>query len=244
MSQFAPSTSSAPSAGLPSLAERYVRRTVGAASGAATVWIEQRGEMVLRPGAAARRFRSTEVLAADRVWFAWQARFQIFRLLAINVLDSYDGTDGRLEVRVGRIPIRRSSGPDLAEAEAIRYLAELPWVPHAMLTNNQLSWCQLDRRTLEVSAPVNAQTISVRLSFDDQGQIEQVRGERRRSEAGNRLTPWVGTYSDYQSLGGVLIPTRAEVAWGLPEGPFTYWRGEVTSLEVTHRRGICHGDDD
>jgi hypothetical protein len=33
-------------------------------------------------------------------------------------------------------------------------------------------------------------------------------------------------------IGGVRIPTRAEVRWELPDGAFTYWRGTVTSLEI------------
>jgi hypothetical protein len=45
-------------------------------------------------------------------------------------------------------------------------------------------------------------------------------------------TPWRGVFSDHGELGGVRVPRRAEVAWELPEGRFTYWRAEVTALEV------------
>jgi hypothetical protein len=44
--------------------------------------------------------------------------------------------------------------------------------------------------------------------------------------------PWVGEFHDYRKLGGALIPTRGEVRWELPEGPFTYWRGTITSFEL------------
>ena len=46
---------------------------------------------------------------------------------------------------------------------------------------------------------------------------------RRRGAAPSRTTA---------SSGGLRVPRRAEVAWELPEGPFTYWRAEVTALEV------------
>jgi Family of unknown function (DUF6920) len=42
----------------------------------------------------------------------------------------------------------------------------------------------------------------------------------------------VGGYGDYGIVGGVRIPTRAEVRWELADGPFTYWRGRITSLEL------------
>jgi hypothetical protein len=30
----------------------------------------------------------------------------------------------------------------------------------------------------------------------------------------------------------MLVPTRGEVRWDLADGPFTYWRGTITSLEL------------
>jgi hypothetical protein len=41
-----------------------------------------------------------------------------------------------------------------------------------------------------------------------------------------------GAFSDYEVVGGVRVPTQAEVRWQLPEGPFTYWRATITSLEL------------
>jgi len=63
-------------------------------------------------------------------------------------------------------------------------------------------------------------------------------GEIGRAAAGARPRegdvprPWGGEFRDYVVLGGVRIPVRGEVYWHLPEGRFTYWRGQVTSLEV------------
>jgi hypothetical protein len=44
--------------------------------------------------------------------------------------------------------------------------------------------------------------------------------------------PWGGEFRDYDVVGGVRIPTHAEVRWQLPEGPFTYWRGTIASVEL------------
>jgi hypothetical protein len=44
--------------------------------------------------------------------------------------------------------------------------------------------------------------------------------------------PWAGRFSDYAVVGGIRIPTRGEVRWELPDGPFTYWRGTITSIEL------------
>jgi hypothetical protein len=44
------------------------------------------------------------------------------------------------------------------------------------------------------------------------------------------LTPWRGLFFDYRYFGRFRVPARAEVAWLLPEGPFTYFRCRVTSF--------------
>jgi hypothetical protein len=44
----------------------------------------------------------------------------------------------------------RVGGPKTAEGEAIRYLSELPWAPHAMVANRALEWADVDARTVEL----------------------------------------------------------------------------------------------
>jgi hypothetical protein len=94
--------------------------------------------MVLKFGAKPRAFTATEEFAVDRVAFAWRARFPVIGPVVMRVIDSYDGTDGRLEVRLLGVPLRRIGGAGLAQGEAFRYLAEIAWVPQAILANPQL----------------------------------------------------------------------------------------------------------
>ena len=188
--------------------------------------------MVLKPGAKPRAYTAVEDLAVGRVAFAWRARFPVLGSLSLRVTDSYDGAEGRLDVRILGLPLQRNRGPELAKGEAFRYLAELAWVPQAILRNPQLEWRELDQRTAEVATRIGGDRIAVRLTFNEIGEIAQTLAERPRVEAGNAVTTWVGVYSDYQRLGGVRVPTRGEVRWELPDGPFTYWRGRITSLEL------------
>ncbi len=199
---------------------------------AGSVRVAQVGEMVLKPGASPRRFAATEEFAIGRVAFAWHARFPMVGPLALRVTDSYDGHDGRLEVRLLGLPVQRKRGPELARGEAYRYLAEIAWVPHAILANRQLEWREIDGRTVEVGTLVAGDRVAVRLSFNESGEIVRTEAKRPRLESGNAVTPWIGLYSDYQNLGGVRVPTQGEVRWELPEGPFTYWRGRIASLEL------------
>ena len=46
-------------------------------------------------------------------------------------------------------------------------------------------------------------------------------------------TPFAEELSNYEVLGGVRVPTRTEVRWDLPEGPFVYFRVKITDLELS-----------
>jgi hypothetical protein len=61
-----------------------------------------------------------------------------------------------------------------------------------------------------------------------------VRTEAKRpcAEAGGEILPWTCTFADYTAFGDVTVPRYGEVRWDLPEGPFTYWRGAITGVEL------------
>jgi len=217
---------------LPVLVSSYVENALAGAGACKTVRLDQVGEMVLKPGARARLFTAREEFLVDRVGLTWQARFPLVGPISMRVTDSYHSGQGLLEVRVLGLPLQRKRGPELARGEAFRYLAEIPWTPHAMLANRELRWRELDARVVEVATDLDGERVAVRLIFDEHGDIMQTIAERPRVEAGNALTPWIGEYRDYEVLGGVRIPTRGAVRWDLPEGPFTYWRGTITALEL------------
>lgn len=199
---------------------------------AATVRVTQVGEMILKPGKRPLRFDAVEEFAVDRVAFAWRARFPLFGALAMRVVDSYDGQDGLLEVRILGVPVQRKHGPELAQGEVYRYLAEIPWVPQAILSNSQLEWRALDEHGVEVATRVAGDRLALRLIFNEAGEITQTVAARPRLEAGGEVTRWVGEYRDYTSFGGIRMPGRGEVRWEMPEGPFTYWRGTITAAET------------
>jgi hypothetical protein len=101
-----------------------------------------------------------------------------------------------------------------------------------MRSNGELSWRELEDGSVEVSTLVGGRAASVRLTLED-GLIRTASGVRPMLAGGTAVeTAFTGSFGDYVELGGVRVPGSGEVSWDLPEGPFTYWRGEVTSLEA------------
>ncbi len=220
---------------VPSPLRRYLERTVREREQLPRrVLFTQVGEMQQRPGRWLA-FQASEELAVDRVEFEWQARFPLAPLVSLQVRDWYRAGAGGLVGRLwGLVPVLRACGPELARGEAMRYLSELPWVPHAMIGNRELEWRALDHETVEVATGVGSARASVRLHVDAAGDVVGASAPARPRMVGRRTvaTPWRGRFGDYALLGGLRVPTSAEAAWELPEGPFTYFRGRLTALEL------------
>jgi len=220
---------------LPELVRRYVECSLSDHGLVPhRVRITQEGQMRQKPGGRALSFTATQDFAVDRVAFSWIARFPIVGPIAIRVVDEYAAGEGRLEARLFGVPLQRQSGHETAVGEALRYLAELPWVPYAIARNRELAWRELDATRVEVATSLGRERIALELAFDAAGNIAGAFAAARPRQVGKTSvpTPWRGEFRAYEELGGVRVPTRAEVRWELPEGPFVYWRGTVTSLEL------------
>ena len=218
----------------PTLVRRYVERVLPPGGRLPrTVRITQTGQMWRKPGGHALPFTAVEKFAVEEVAFSWWARFPVLPLVTMRVLDGYAKGEGRLEARLFGVPLMRVGGPKTAEGEAIRYLSELPWAPHAMAANRALEWADVDARTVKVATRVGAERAAFLIKFDEAGDIVGGSAERPRAE-GRKIVrrPWAGAFGDYAVVGGVRIPTHGEVRWDLPNGPFTYWRGTITSLQL------------
>ena len=140
---------------------------------------------------------------------------------------------GRLRLSLLGIPLRTSTGPETNVGEAMRYLSELPWAPHAISANRDLFWRAVNARTVEVSMSLGGSTAAVALSFDDAGDIVRATGTRP-FQVGRAFvpTPWGGDFSNYESFNGIRIPTYGEAWWELSEGRFVYWAGHITALQL------------
>lgn len=217
----------------PEILERVIAYSeVEPASPNARYVFEQRGHMWRAPTAKAMAFSARQTISRAAVRFAWQARFRMLPGLTLVVTDAMDDDGGRLEGRLwGRLRLFCQRGPEVTQGQGYRYLAELPWAPGAYLDNPALRWQQLDDERLDVCTELAGQTLRVVFRIDAEGRVVEVRAEDRMREVDGRFepTPWVGRFSAWARLGEVVVPTEAEVAWDLPEGPFTYWSARVTS---------------
>jgi hypothetical protein len=221
-----------PPAPVPAIVTSYLQRTLCERPTPSIVWLRQTGEMRTAPDAPWRPFTAEQVINIHHPAFAWLARMHAVPLLSARVLDCYVDGEGFLEARLcGSWPLVRLAGPEVSKGELMRYLAELIWAPHAMLPNPQLSWCEIDATTVEVSARSAHGPARVRLVFAN-GDIARMEADDRPRIDGRRIVPtrWQGWCGGYREIGGCRIPTQAVVSWLLNDGQFEYWRGTITAF--------------
>jgi hypothetical protein len=224
--------------GLPPPVQRYLRAVltdgqpiIAAAS------LEMTGTMNMSAtGEQWKPFTSRQRVVTRRPGFLWDAQVVMFPGLPVHVEDSYIGGHGRLIAKVlGLFTVADSQGEgEIARGEFMRYFAESPWYPTALLPSQGVRWEAVDDGSAKATLVDGPISLTLLFRFNDAGLIASVRAEARGAGAGKDgvmvMLPWDCALSDYQPQGGMLIPMTGEAAWVRPEGRKVYFVGHVKTL--------------
>jgi hypothetical protein len=116
----------------------------------------------------------------------------------------------------------------------MRYLAELPWAPDALLGNPSLRWTVPANGRLGVEASAGKVTGRVLFTLSEDGLPVRVEGTRPRDEGGSFVSrEWWGTFGDYRPVADRHVPFAAEVGWVVEGERFPVWRGRLTRWGLT-----------
>ena len=220
-------TGANPRSDLPdAVTELAIRIGADPVSPAQFVDVHQTGTMWFKPGGAPQHFTARQRIGTSSTGFVWRA--DIGPLGALAVVDSFVAGRGLLEARLfGAIRMAREDGTAaLNQGEALRYLAELPWNPDAILFDQMLEWTVVDERTIKVAIGSADARAEITFGLDKAGLIETAGAASRTFGAGKRY-PWHGRFWDYQDVSGRRIPMQGEVAWVIDQKDFVYWRGKL-----------------
>lgn len=195
---------------------------------------KQRGEFRGAPTARWIPFTSEDFIDATRSAFRWEARMSGGTMKSVVIVDAYENAHGLIAVKLGGIvPVKKVTGEDVDKGEIQRYLASLALCPPMMINHPGLQWSVAGIATLRLRDLHDATGSTVDIEIDGDGRPAAFRADRPRA-AGERsvITPWSGTCGEYREIEGVRIATKLEVSWELPDGMFTYYHGEVTTLTM------------
>ena len=178
-------------------------------------------------------FSAIQTISTRDCAFDWLAKFRPFGV--ISARDALECGVGRLDIMaLGFIPVARTAQTAaLMRGELMRYLAELAWVPSAILLNTTLRWRVDGPERLAVSAGAGETASEVILNLDTDGRIAGAFApDRPRSATPPELpTPWRGRFTDYRLHRDLWLPFAGEVAWEIAGRGVTYWQARIESWE-------------
>jgi hypothetical protein len=221
---------------LPRAVEELARRLCAATEPVeATVRLAQTGRMRQDASAPWRRFRARQTISTSTCRFDWRARTGPGGL--VRVREALIDGHGRAQVRaLGLVPIARVQGsPALTRGEFMRYMAELPWAPDAILRNPHLHWHETAPRKLVVSTAVGKAAADVLFELDSDGRIASAFAADRPRAVGQTFvpTPWRGRFFDYRLHQGRWLPFRGEVGWVVGGVEQICWQGVIERWTAT-----------
>jgi hypothetical protein len=230
-------------AGLPDPVARYFRFALTPGqSVVSAARLKQTGQFALRRDAWTP-FVATEYFSVEPRGFLWDARLRIAGLNALYIRDGYAGAQGAMYGAIAAaIPVVNERGTvQMATGELLRYLAELVFLPTALLPRAGISWTPIDQLSARVTLTDAATTVSCNVDFGTDGEIIRISAMRYLGNDAATLTPWVGHFSNYRQIDGMMIPMTADVEWVLPDGPFSYWRGCLRNVRYDFARRLRAG---
>jgi len=219
-------------AGLPEPVRRYLHygQVVGKAP-IRTVGLKQRGAMLMEKGAKWLPMAAEQYFTTNPPGFLWYGTLHPFPLVSLSARDRYADGHGSLWIQaLSLIPLGTARGLEVDQGELLRYLGEMAWFPTALLSD-AIQWEAIDAERARATISLAPVTASGILHIDGQGRYTRFTAERYREEH-KRLVPrpWTGRWEDYREIKGFRIPMRAEAAYTLESGEFSYFRGEVTDI--------------
>ena len=225
--------------GLPAPVQRYFRAVLTDGQPIiAAATLEMAGTINLSATAEQwKPFTSRQRVVTSKPGFLWDAEVVMFPGLPAHVEDSYIAGHGRLIAKVfGLFTVADSQGTgEIARGEFMRYFAESPWYPTALLPSQGARWEAVDDTSANATIVDGPITLTLLFRFNDAGLIASVRAEMRGAgvdeDGGMVMLPWDCALSDYQPIEGLLIPMTGEAAWVRPGGRKAYFVGHVKKLD-------------
>lgn len=199
-----------------------------------TLRLRQRGLMRLAPDAGEVAATAEQYFRVDEPEFIWRVRVRMMRVLPVAGRDSYIDGRGRMLIKLASmVPVVDASDDRIDQGALLRFLGETVWFPAAAL-RPYIEWEPIDERSARATMRRAGASGSAVFEFDERGRFIRLTADRYFGGGLDaKLERWEIEAQEWRTMGGgYLVPTRGEVRWKLKEGDFTFYRWEVTALDV------------
>lgn len=180
-------------------------------------------------------FTSVQHFTSCPAGFIWDAKMKMNSLINVRVRDSYLNGRGAMSAKVLSLISVMDAHDDanLNAGSLMRYLAELAWLPTALLPSENLRWTAIDDDKALATLSDGDTTVSLEFTFNERGEISSFFAPARiySLKGESRELPWAGRLWNYQERNGMMIPLEGEVSWQMPQGNEPYYKGRIVAVE-------------
>lgn len=180
-------------------------------------------------------FASVQHFSSRPAAFVWAAKLKMNGLLNVRVRDSYVNGRGGMKVKMQALFSIMDAHDDahLDKGSLMRYLAELAWLPTALLPSENIHWTPIDDNKALATLTDGETTVSLEFTFNERGEITEFYAPARvySTKGETKEFPWRGRLWNYQDRNGVMIPLEGEVSWQMPQGNEPYYKGKIVDVE-------------
>lgn len=203
----------------------------GVQEGLQVAHLHQTGRMRLEPGSNWLPVKAEQWFRIDKPGFLWHADVGN-AMVRFSGRDKYHHGKGNMLIKLYNIwPVVDASGSQIDQGVAVRYLAEIVWLPQAALSP-YIEWKEAGPTAATATLNYKGVTAQGKFTFNSKGQIIRFEAMRYYDKA-RVMKPWIIHIdkNSYKSLGGFVIPAKASVTWQLDSGDFTWYELEINSAE-------------
>jgi hypothetical protein len=195
------------------------------------IQIRQEGTMDIR--GRWTPFRAEGIYEGAPLSFNWKARFRMLPGIWIIAEDGHANGEAWGGAQLwGVLPMGKRTDPEVLAVQLIRNIGELAWLPEFALASPELTWSDAGEGAFEIRSRAGEREVVARFDVNDQGDIVRASSPSRPYDVpdGYAEAPWHYDFDDHREFGGIRIPSAAVATYERSDGPWEYFRGQVTSV--------------
>jgi len=198
------------------------------------VRLKQVGEFRMKENQSWMSIKAEQYFTTEDPAFIWRVKFTMAPFIWIDGRDMYYQGKGNMLIKVlSTITVADAAGSEMDISSLIRFLAEAPWFPTALIPSDYLEWKEIDSNSARAVIKDKGYTASGIFTFNEKGEIIKFVTNDRYMEADGKYfkEQWAGYYRNYQEIEGMKIPIEGEVEWNLSDRDLQYAKLKITDIQ-------------
>jgi len=198
------------------------------------VRLKQVGEFRMKENQPWMPIKAEQYFTTEDPAFIWRVKLTMAHFIGIEGRDMYYQGKGNMLIKVlSTITVADAAGSEMDISSLIRFLAEAPWFPTALLPSDYLEWKEIDSNSARAVIKDKGYTASGIFTFNEKGEIIKFVTNDRYMEADGKYfkEQWAGYYRNYQEIEGMKIPIEGEVEWNLSDRDLQYAKLKITDIQ-------------